>query len=69
MFHRWLSATRSARRRRLTLQRKETELKAATIEVAWDKWRERYINEKLRPIASSIYTFSSAAIDARFTGV
>jgi len=55
MFYRWLSAARSARHRRLILQRKEDELKAACIAAAWDKWRERFVNEKLRSIVSFLY--------------
>lgn len=50
LFHRWLTAARSARHRRLTLQRKEDEMKAACLETAWNKWRERFVDEKLRPI-------------------
>lgn len=52
MFHRWLSAARSARHRRMILQQKEDEMKAACVAVAWDRWRERFVNEKLRPIVS-----------------
>lgn len=55
MFYRWLSAARSANRRRLTLQRKEKEMKAACVAVTWDRWRERFVNEKLRLIVSLIY--------------
>lgn len=40
------------RHRRLTLQRKEDEMKAATVAAAWNKWRERFVDEKLRPIVS-----------------
>lgn len=50
LFYRWLSAARSARHRRMTLQRKEDQLKAASVTAAWQKWRERFIDEKLRPI-------------------
>jgi hypothetical protein len=52
MFHRWLSAARSARHRRMILQGKEDEIKAARLAVSWDRWRERFVNEKLRPIVS-----------------
>jgi protein SFI1 len=52
MFYRWLSATRSARHRRVTLQRKEDQMNAACVAIAWDKWRERFVDEKLRPIVS-----------------
>jgi protein SFI1 len=49
LFHRWLSLAISTRRRRLALQQKEEELKFLKIAAAWDKWRERFIDEKLRP--------------------
>ena len=50
LFYRWLAAARSARHRRLTLQCKEEEMKAACLEAAWSKWRARFVDEKLRPI-------------------
>jgi protein SFI1 len=52
MFYRWLSAARSARHRRITLQGKEDQMKAACIAVTWNKWRERFVDEKLRPVVS-----------------
>jgi hypothetical protein len=52
MFYRWLSAARSARHRRMTLQRKEDEMKGTCVAIAWDRWRERFVAEKLRPIVS-----------------
>jgi protein SFI1 len=53
MFHHWLSSTRNSRRRRVTLRQKEDVMKRACIAVAWDKWRDRFTNEKLRPIVSA----------------
>jgi hypothetical protein len=52
-FHRWLSAARASRHRRVTLQQKEAELKHSWLVAAWDKWRERYLREKLRPLVSA----------------
>lgn len=52
LFYRWLSAARSVRHRRVTLQRKEDELKASATAATWNKWRERFVDEKLRPIVS-----------------
>ncbi|KAJ6630747.1 hypothetical protein B0H10DRAFT_1982710 [Mycena sp. CBHHK59/15] len=49
-FHRWLSAARTSRHRRLTLQRKEAEMKFGVISVSWDKWRDRFKDQRLRPI-------------------
>ncbi|TFK42645.1 Sfi1 spindle body protein-domain-containing protein [Crucibulum laeve] len=50
VFSRWLASARATRYRRLTLQRREDQLKLATSLAAWDKWRDRFIDEKLRPI-------------------
>jgi protein SFI1 len=52
IFYRWLSAARASRHRRVTLQQKEAELKHGWLEAAWDKWRDRYLHEKLRPLVS-----------------
>ena len=52
IFYRWLSATRASRHRRVTLQQKEAELKHGWLEAAWDRWRDRYLHEKLRPLVS-----------------
>jgi hypothetical protein len=50
MFHHWLTAARTSRRRRITLQQGEDEVKRWRLADAWDKWRDRFNNEKLRPI-------------------
>ncbi|KAJ7470710.1 Sfi1 spindle body protein-domain-containing protein [Mycena latifolia] len=50
IFHRWLSAARTIRHRRLTLERKEAEIKFGLISVAWDKWRDRFKHQRLQPI-------------------
>jgi hypothetical protein len=59
MFYRWLSAARAARRRRLLLQAKEEELKFAAIAAAWDKWRERFKDGRLRPLVTDFYSCQS----------
>ncbi|KAJ7273658.1 hypothetical protein B0H12DRAFT_1090432 [Mycena haematopus] len=50
IFHRWLSAGRKARHRRLTLGRKEAEIKFGYLSVAWDKWRDRFKQQRLQPV-------------------
>jgi len=50
VFHRWLAAARSRHQRRVLLRDKELRFDRAAVQVAWDKWREKYIREKLRPI-------------------
>jgi len=52
MFHRWLTAARARRHKRSILREKELELDRANVQVAWDRWRERYMDEKLRPLVS-----------------
>jgi hypothetical protein len=69
MFHHWLSAARTSRRRRVSLQQKEDEVKRWRMAVAWDRWRDRFNDEKLRPIvgASFLLIFFSFQIRDFFT--
>ncbi|OSD01620.1 hypothetical protein PYCCODRAFT_1445611 [Trametes coccinea BRFM310] len=53
MFYRWLAAARKARRRRLYLQEKEDEFKLTIVAAAWDKWRERFQDIRLQPMADA----------------
>ncbi|KAG6332366.1 hypothetical protein ID866_6722 [Astraeus odoratus] len=53
-FNRWLAAARVRRQKRMLLREKELEFDRQALLVAWDKWREKYINEKLRPIAFQV---------------
>ena len=50
MFTKWLGAARTARRRRVTLQQCEEEMKHARLLIVWDKWRERYQDIQLQPL-------------------
>lgn len=50
--HRWLSATRTVRRRRITLKEKEDEMNTRFLMEAWDKWRERFVEERMRTTVS-----------------
>jgi protein SFI1 len=52
MFTKWLGAARTARRRRVTLQQCEEEMKHTRLLIVWDKWRERYKDVQLRPLVS-----------------
>lgn len=54
VFHRWLAVARIRRQKRLILHEKEVEFDRATLQVAWDRWREILINEKLRPVVSPL---------------
>ncbi|KAH9951317.1 Sfi1 spindle body protein-domain-containing protein [Amylocystis lapponica] len=51
VFYRWLNAARKARHQRLYLQQKEEEMQLTVIAAAWDKWRERFQDLRLQPIA------------------
>ncbi|KAI8998736.1 Sfi1 spindle body protein-domain-containing protein [Trametes punicea] len=53
MFYRWLAAARKARHRRLYLQEKEDEFKLTVVAAAWDKWRERFQDIRLQPMANA----------------
>jgi protein SFI1 len=52
MFHSWLNKARAQRHLRVTLREKEEELRLTKLTIAWDKWRERFREERLRVIVS-----------------
>ncbi|KAF9457172.1 hypothetical protein BDZ94DRAFT_1273913 [Collybia nuda] len=54
IFYRWSSLARTHRHRRITLQKKEDEIKLSLIMLAWDRWRDRFSDDKLRPIEYSV---------------
>lgn len=54
IFHKWLTRARTTRQRRIILQQKENEIKFSVISSAWDKWRDRFCDERLRLIVSLI---------------
>jgi protein SFI1 len=56
VFHKWLTLSRTARQRRITLQQKEDEIKFSIISSAWDKWRDHFCDGRLRPIVRLIKT-------------
>ncbi|KAJ7046729.1 hypothetical protein C8F04DRAFT_1247798 [Mycena alexandri] len=49
-FHRWLSVTRTTRRRRIALHQKESEFKSGLVSDVWEKWRSRFKQRRLQPI-------------------
>ncbi|OJT15746.1 hypothetical protein TRAPUB_4382 [Trametes pubescens] len=51
MFYRWLTAARKVRHRRQDLQAREDEFKLTVVAGAWDKWRERFQDIRLQPMA------------------
>ncbi|KAI0341741.1 hypothetical protein BDW22DRAFT_1485199 [Trametopsis cervina] len=69
MFNRWLTATRKSRHRRLLLQEKEDELKLAIVAGAWDRWREQYLDTRLRPMADTFLLQSQKNLVFRTFGI
>lgn len=53
-FRRWLSLAASTRRRRIALQEREDEVRLSRLTAVWDRWRGRFIDEKLRPIEHGV---------------
>ncbi|RPD79963.1 hypothetical protein L226DRAFT_550172 [Lentinus tigrinus ALCF2SS1-7] len=53
MFYRWLAAAKKARHKRLQLQAREEEFKLTVVAGAWDKWRERFLDIRLQPLADA----------------
>ncbi|KAJ4488143.1 hypothetical protein J3R30DRAFT_3695788 [Lentinula aciculospora] len=66
IFTKWLTATRTARHRRDILRQKEEEIKLRTIETAWDRWRERFQEERLRPLSLPAIHFDSKRVKIRY---
>ena len=63
-FSRWFSAAKTVRHRRLLLTEREEDMKLVLAERAWDKWRERFSAERLRPLVSlSGYLIGSSVIN------
>lgn len=58
MFYRWLASARKARHRRLLLQEREEQMKLTVVAAAWSKWRERYRDMRLQPMASFLVIHS-----------
>ncbi|KAH9946207.1 uncharacterized protein BXZ73DRAFT_86381 [Epithele typhae] len=53
MFYRWFAAAKKARHRRLQLQAKEEEVRLMLATNVWDKWRERFLDIRLQPLADA----------------
>ncbi|EMD38501.1 hypothetical protein CERSUDRAFT_153416 [Gelatoporia subvermispora B] len=69
MFYRWLTAARKARHRRLLLEQREEEIKFQQESVAWDKWRERFLDFRLEPLADSFVIQSQRNMMFRAFGI
>lgn len=54
MFYNWLNKGRSARSLRLTLQEREDQIRMDKLAAAWEQWRDRYKNERLRVVVSVV---------------
>ncbi|KIK93706.1 hypothetical protein PAXRUDRAFT_828690 [Paxillus rubicundulus Ve08.2h10] len=69
MFHKWLAAARARRHKRLLLRERQTKFNRASMQVAWDRWREKYVEEKLRPIAHQVAIQSQKNLLFRAFGI
>ncbi|KAF8136617.1 hypothetical protein EV363DRAFT_1320052 [Boletus edulis] len=54
MFHKWLAAARARRHKRILLRERQAEFDRASMQVAWDRWKEKYMEEKLHPIVHQV---------------
>src|SRR5712671_2516311 len=50
MFYKWLAGARKVKHKRVLLQEKEQEMQKIQLEIAWDKWRGRFQEERLLPL-------------------
>ena len=50
MFSKWYALTKTNRHKRVTLQEREEDFKLYLLEKAWDRWRELFKEERLRPL-------------------
>ncbi|KAF9246283.1 hypothetical protein BU15DRAFT_85063 [Melanogaster broomeanus] len=69
MFHKWLAAARARHHKRLLLRERQAEFDRASMQVAWDRWREKYVEDKLRPIAHQVAMQSQKNILFRAFGI
>lgn len=65
-FHRWLTATRTARYRRLALQQCEEQLRQKLLQLAWGKWREHARAIFLKPLVLYFTEIYKVDIDFPF---
>lgn len=52
MFHLWLAATRKSHYLRAALQKREEERDEDIVLALWQRWREKYIILRLKPLVS-----------------
>lgn len=69
IFHKWLTRARTTRQRRIILQQKENEIKFSVISSAWDKWRDRFCDERLRLIEYDVNIQTQKNLTFRAFGI
>lgn len=69
VFHRWLAFARARHQRRTILREKELTFVRASLQVTWDRWREKFIKEKLRPMAHQVALRSQKNLLFRAFGI
>ncbi|KAI6045673.1 Sfi1 spindle body protein-domain-containing protein [Pisolithus marmoratus] len=68
-FHRWLALARARRQRRTILRERELTFIRASLQSTWDRWREKFIKEKLRPTANQVALRSQKNLLFRAFGI
>ena len=56
MFIKWLTAGRKSKTRRTRLAEREDELRLDILAAAWEAWRDRFRENRLRDLASYALT-------------
>jgi hypothetical protein len=51
MFVKWLAAARKSKSRRMRLAEREDELRLEILAAAWEAWRDRFCENRLRDLA------------------
>ncbi|KAI6144823.1 Sfi1 spindle body protein-domain-containing protein [Pisolithus thermaeus] len=69
VFHRWLALARARHQRRTILREKELTFVRASLQATWDRWREKFIKEKLRPMAHQVALRSQKNLLFRAFGI
>ncbi|KAI9571309.1 Sfi1 spindle body protein-domain-containing protein [Boletus coccyginus] len=69
MFHKWLGAARARRHKRILLRERHAEFDRASMQAAWDRWREKYMEERLHPIVYQVVQQSQKNLLFRAFGI
>lgn len=68
-FRRWLAHARSVEKRRQAHEQKEEQMRQLIITNAWEKWRERFKEERLRPLVCHRASSMDCKLTSHITGI